>query len=150
MSVFYKYEIISQIRIFSVIVILGMTSCGLIQDIFYPFGTIDWHSNLEEAKKAENERPILLFFHSEFVCPYCQKVIKNILPNPSFVEKSKYFNCVHYNIEEAPEQVRQFQISAHPAFLVLDKDGNVLDKTVGYDLHQTLNLMERYIMDKDH
>ncbi len=143
-SVPHRHKILSSIKILGMLMILGMISCGLIRDIFYPFGTVDWYPNLEEAMKAEDDRPILLFFHSEFECPYCQKAIEKILPHPEFVEKSKHFRCVHYNIENAQDQVKRFKITSHPAFLILDKKGNVLEKVIGYDLHQTLVLLARH------
>ncbi|MFQ5647172.1 MAG: thioredoxin fold domain-containing protein [bacterium] len=129
-----------------ILLFLGMAGCGLIRDLFFPFGNIDWYSSLEKAMNAEGDRPILLFFHSEFECPYCQRVIAVILPNPEFVEKTRHFRCVHYNIHEADrELIRRYRINAHPAFLIVDGSGNVMDKLTGFNLKGTLALLERHI-----
>lgn len=141
---YFSRKKLSLIKVSGLIIVLGLVSCGMVRDIFYPYGKTDWYSSLDEALKDEGDRPVLLFFHSEFECPYCQKVIEKVLTDPQFVERSKHFRCVHYNVQENQDLVRRFRISGHPAFLVLDKNEKVIDKQIGYNLRETLALLGRH------
>ena len=89
----------------------------------------------EALEKAKKEKKQVFLDASTSWCTYCKKMDKEV-----FVQDTvgKYFNKhfinVKYDMEkgDGPELCKRYGIVSFPTFLVLDTDGNVQHKFVGY------------------
>lgn len=106
----------------------------------------DWHKNYDDAlakAKAEGKH-VLIEFHGSDWCPPCIKLNNEVLTQDAFKqladEELVLVDADFPRKSELPEGqrahnealARKFGIEAFPTVLILDADGQVLDKMVGF------------------
>lgn len=92
----------------------------------------------------KNEKPALLVFLSLNSCPWCDKLIKEILDQESFKESiSESFNLLKvYMTDVSWEEIsKKYHIDQVPMFVLIDKDGMELTRT-GYLLKTPQEMAE--------
>jgi len=112
------------------------------------FGQANWTTDYESslAKAKLEKKPVLLLFTGSDWCPPCQRLHKAIFDSKEFEEFSKDnlvlikadFPKRRYN-QISKEQkahnnalAQKYGIRGFPTTLILDTNGKVLDKKVGY------------------
>jgi thioredoxin-related protein len=86
-----------------------------------------------EKARAENKM-VFIDCYTEW-CGPCKRLAAEIFPQP---EVGKFFNANFVNLQidmekgEGVELAKRFKITAYPTMLMLDADGNVCHKVVGY------------------
>ncbi|MBK7095825.1 MAG: thioredoxin family protein [Saprospiraceae bacterium] len=106
--------------------------------------TLNYDNSLVTAKK--DHKPVLLLFTGSDWCPPCKMLEKNILASPEFEEyANKNLVLVKADFPRRPENQlsekqrshndnlnRKFGIRGFPTVLILDYEGNELNRVVGY------------------
>ena len=92
-------------------------------------------------KKAAKENKLAFVDCYTTWCGPCKLLAKNTFPDK---ELGAYFNQKFVSIQidmekgEGPDLQKKYDVSAYPTLLILDKDGNMLHKLMGYRDAQTL------------
>ncbi|MBE6368293.1 MAG: thioredoxin family protein [Lentisphaerae bacterium] len=117
-----------------------------------------WYTNLTEAmEKARQEKlPILVLATGSDWCPPCKRLEKEIFSKDAFY-KSAAGKVVLVKADfprrrpqtaaerkQAEAIARQFEVEAFPTVLLLNSDGKVLDKQVGYRRVAPQNYLESF------
>jgi len=92
-----------------------------------------WYYDLEEAKKAAqaSNRKIFVDFFATW-CGPCKKLDAEVLQTEQFKEYGKYFVFCKIDVDAQQGVAQHYGITAMPTQMVLDANGGVLGKTVGY------------------
>lgn len=92
-----------------------------------------WYTDLDEAKSvaAKSGRKIFVDFFATW-CGPCKKLAAEVFPTDEFKKLSKYFVFLRIDVDAQKSIASAYNIEAMPTQMVLDKDGAVLGKTVGY------------------
>lgn len=92
-----------------------------------------WYFDLDEAKAvaARTGKKIFVDFFATW-CGPCKRLAADVLDTESWKPYSKYFVFLRIDVDAQPAVSRAYNIEAMPTQMVLDKDGAVLGKTVGY------------------
>ncbi len=96
----------------------------------------------------EVDKPVLISFWAEW-CSWCVKMDNEVLSDKEVIDFVSE-NFVPVKIDsDLPENRRLlilYQITGHPSFVILDKDGKFLGKAIGYmpkDIF--LQFLEKYV-----
>jgi protein disulfide-isomerase len=106
---------------------------------------INWSTNYSASRQhaMTEDKPMLLYFTGSDWCPWCKKMDSEIMTAPEFEEalgNSFIFVKVDFprkkqQDEELKNQNKilknQFEISGYPKVVLLDSNGNMIDK-LGY------------------
>ena len=103
-----------------------------------PGTVIAWQTDLADARKqaAARNAPILLYFTADW-CGPCQRMRRTVYPRPD-VKRLLQSHYVPVKIDmtgqpPGPTRVaRRFAVRGYPTFLILDADGQLLSRHVGY------------------
>lgn len=92
-----------------------------------------WYFDLDEAKAvaARTGKKIFVDFFATW-CGPCKRLAADVLDTESWKPYGKYFVFCRIDVDAQPAVSRAYNIEAMPTQMVLDKDGGVLGKTVGY------------------
>jgi len=92
-----------------------------------------WYSSLEEAKKiaASTNKKIFVDFMAEW-CGPCKMLDKEVFQTEKFKKLSSKFVFLKIDVDKQPDVSKTYNIEAMPTQMVLNADGSVLKKTVGY------------------
>ncbi len=93
-----------------------------------------WYFDLSEAEAvaARTGKKIFVDFFATW-CGPCKMLAHDVLDTEAFTSRmSKHFVFCRIDVDAQPNISQQYGITAMPTQMVLDKDGNVLGKTVGY------------------
>ncbi len=106
----------------------------------------EWQTDLPKAQSlAKSEKKeVLLDFNGSDWCPPCKALRKNVLSSPQFQSYADT-NLVLVDVDfprhksqteeqkKANEQLAaKYNVEGFPTIIVLDQDGQVLDKSTGY------------------
>lgn len=93
----------------------------------------NWFYDLEEAKRVakKTNRKIFVDFMASW-CGPCKKLDAEVLQTDGFKAYAKYFVFLKIDVDEQPNVAKAYSITAMPTQMILDADGGILDKTVGY------------------
>ncbi|MFV0345301.1 MAG: thioredoxin family protein [Bacteroidales bacterium] len=117
-----------------IFMLLGLHVVLFAQNSGVEFREFDNFKDLIQVAQNEDKE---IFVNLHYVgCPHCVRMDKNVFPNN---EVGKLYNenfvCVSLDINTDSLGVffeREYTPLGYPAFLYFDKDGNLLQKTVGY------------------
>jgi thioredoxin-related protein len=94
-----------------------------------------WSSDYQGAleKAAQNDTYVVVFFHSEPLSVHDEGFIKNTLGNKLVQDTLKEANYVKLQLvpSENPELAEKYDVQTTPTFLLLDPQGEVLNREVG-------------------
>ncbi len=92
-----------------------------------------WYHDLEEAKKiaSATHRKIFVDFMATW-CGPCKMLAADVFGTPEFKKLSKYFVFLQIDVDAQKDVAKQYGITAMPTQMVLDANGDVVGKTVGY------------------
>ena len=82
------------------------------------------------AAKAQN-KPIFLYFSANWCAP-CKKMRLETIQNEKVKKVFKQFIVLTLDYDEKKKLADQFSVKELPAYFVLDDNGKVLQKAVGY------------------
>ncbi|MGB1037629.1 MAG: thioredoxin family protein [Bacteroidia bacterium] len=131
----------------SILVVFAVIACSTAKnsskeandtEITETSASIEWQSTksmshaLELAK--ESGKPILIDVSTDW-CGYCKKMKKNVYTDAAVISKvtSDYIPlALNGEKGEGIAFVKQHRISGYPTQIILDKDGKVINRHVGY------------------
>lgn len=92
-----------------------------------------WYTNLEEAKKiaAKTNRKIFVDFMATW-CGPCKMLEHDVLSTDGFKKMSNKIVFLQIDVDAQPSVSQAYGITAMPTQMVLNPDGTVVSKTVGY------------------
>jgi thiol-disulfide isomerase/thioredoxin len=92
-----------------------------------------WYTDLEEAKKvaARTNRKIFVDFMATW-CGPCKMLEHDVLSTEEFKKMSKQIVFVQIDVDQQRSVMQQYGVTAMPTQMVLNPDGSVVSKTVGY------------------
>lgn len=96
-------------------------------------GSDRWYSSLDEAKAIANKtgKKIFVDFMASW-CGPCKMLDAQVFSTDDFKKLSKSFVFLKIDVDEQKDVAQAYNIEAMPTQMVLDKDGGVLGKRVGY------------------
>ena len=104
---------------------------------------ISWRRDMDSARilQQELQKPVLIYW---FVPKndWCRKMEDIILFSPEVADLSQNFICVKINAAEEKELVAGYDIQAVPAIIIIDKQGEIVDRLLG--LRPRKQLIERW------
>lgn len=85
------------------------------------------------AKAKTEKKPVFIDFSTDW-CGWCRKLEKDTFSQASVAEVMKALINVHIDAEkgEGPELKRRFAVEGYPTLVVIDADGEEIDRIVGY------------------
>jgi thioredoxin-related protein len=122
--------------------LLALTFAGSALAVPPPGWTDDYTKALEKAKA--DKKSVLLDFTGSDWCPYCIKMMKDVLTQPKFKDFAKdnlvlveldfpHSKPIPAHIKIQNKQLeKQFEVRGFPTFILVDGDGNKLWEHVGY------------------
>lgn len=96
-----------------------------------------WEEDYQEAfRKAQTrDQPVLVYLYTDW-CGYCRRLEQTTFVDPSVIEAmSDRYVWLRLNAETDPEGERlrdRFSVRSYPTVLILDGDGEELDRVGGY------------------
>ncbi len=99
--------------------------------------SLEWHRESAEAflEARESQHPVLAFLYADW-CTYCRRMDSETFRNPAVIEEmGPHFAWLRLNAEtdtEGVELQRRFGVEGYPTILILDGDGNEIDRLSGY------------------
>lgn len=89
--------------------------------------TIDITADNYQTEIVNNDKPAILDFWATW-CPHCKRIAPTYAKLADEYDGTLTFGKI--DSDEEPGLTQKFDIEYLPTFVVLDKDGNVLDKVV--------------------
>jgi len=96
-------------------------------------GESAWGTDLTNALQQahEKQRPVLMQFTAPW-CPYCRMMEGKVFTNAAVEEALDQFERVAVNIDRNAELAASHGVRGIPAFVILDADGQEVNKTSGF------------------
>lgn len=89
--------------------------------------TIDITAENYQNEIVNNDKPAILDFWATW-CPHCKRIAPTYTKLADEYEGALTFGKI--DADEEPGLTQQFGVEYLPTFVVLDKDGNALDKVI--------------------
>jgi thioredoxin-like negative regulator of GroEL len=107
-----------------------------------------WLTSLDKAleqARAEN-KPVIVDLYTDW-CIYCKDLENKIFPAKEVAAELEKYVAVRINGDESKDIVFKFSVRGYPTILLLDKNGNFIDKITGLPDNTLLvtKLQEGYI-----
>lgn len=123
---------VSILSLVFIIVAMVIVSCGQKQ-VQEPLTEAPFFTTLEEGKQAASaDKPILVDFYTDW-CTWCKKLNSEVFTDSAVID---YFVnnvvLVKINAELDSATTKAYNVSGYPTLVLVDKDGNEIDRIVGY------------------
>ena len=85
-------------------------------------------------KQAAREKKFIVLDISASWCPHCQKMTRAVDPDKDFIEFSKsqiFMRFVFDTDSEGARLARKFRVNGYPTLIILDSNGDEVDRIVG-------------------
>ncbi len=119
--------------------------------LFFTFPILSetkWLTSLDQAllKAQEENKPVIVDLYTDW-CLYCKDLENKIFPAKEVATELQKFVAVRINGDESKDVVTKFSVRGYPTILLLDKNGNFIDKITGLPNNELLvtKLQEAYI-----
>ena len=107
-----------------------------------------WLTSLDKAllKAQEENKPVIIDLYTDW-CLYCKDLENKIFPAKDVALELEKFVAVRINGDESRDIVAKYSVRGYPTILLLDKNGNFIDKITGLPNNELLitKLQEAYI-----
>lgn len=107
-----------------------------------------WLNSLDKGitQAKEENKPILVDLYTDW-CIYCKDLENKIFPSKDVASELEKFVAVRINGDESREVVAKYSVRGYPTILLLDKNGNYIEKITGLPSNALLitKLQEAYI-----
>jgi thioredoxin-like negative regulator of GroEL len=107
-----------------------------------------WLTSLDKAlaKAQEENKPVIIDLYTDW-CLYCKDLENKIFPAKEVALELEKFVTVRINGDESRDIVTKYSVRGYPTILLLDKNGNFIDKITGLPNNELLvtKLQEAYI-----
>jgi thiol:disulfide interchange protein len=113
-------------------ILCGVSAVTIASKLWQPKEIVPWRTDFAAAREAarRDSKPMLLYFTASW-CGPCQEM-KHITWSDSAVEKKlRDYVPVKIDIDADTPTALQFGVEPIPAFVVLDKEGNIVKRTDG-------------------
>jgi thioredoxin-like negative regulator of GroEL len=98
---------------------------------------IAWHTEastaLDEAR--EEGTNVITFLYTDW-CSYCRQMEQTTFKDPLVIEEmASDYTWLRLNAEKDPDGIslrQEFDVNGYPTYLILDEDGNEVDRLQGY------------------
>lgn len=134
------------IPIFALIMILSIVSCGK-QRTEQPLTTAPFKATLAEAKAAaaDGNKAIVLDFYTDW-CTWCKRLDTVVMVDTSVIGFFKNeMVLLKVNAEQDTALAKQYFVSGYPTVVLTDKNGEEIDRIVGYlDAAEFLKTLRDY------
>ncbi|MCP5493502.1 MAG: thioredoxin fold domain-containing protein [Leptospiraceae bacterium] len=103
------------------------------------FSEIVWQNSMTRSLEIAKEKqlPIILDIYTDW-CYYCKILEANVFPSYEVKQELEKFVAVRLNAERFPTLMRKYNVRGFPTILILDKDGNLIDKITGLPSKQMI------------
>ena len=103
----------------------------------------EWYASIPQGVEGgEPGQPVFVFFSAPW-CRVCDRMKRDVLQEDAVIKALRPFTLVSVDIDKQPKTAESFQILAVPAFVVLDGEGSVRARSIGFTdadkLAQTLH-----------
>lgn len=95
---------------------------------------------------AEENKRVLVYIWSRY-CTFCARMEREVFPNETVRQTIfKYYVPVVIDIDSKREMAYKYGATLTPTFIFLDKNGNILGRSIGYkDASRFNSLLESYL-----
>ena len=114
-------------------ILLGVSAITVISKMTRAKEIVPWRTDLsaarEEAKR--DAKPLLLYFTASWCTP-CQEMKSQTWSDTSVEAKLRGYVPVKIDIDADQAMAQEYRIDGIPAFVLLDREGNVAKATSGF------------------
>lgn len=96
-------------------------------------GPLTWLNSYEQglALAKKEEKPVVLVLYADW-CHWCHKMFDEVFPDQSFASLKNDFIWVRVNSDRNPGYMERFGQEGFPLLVVLDKEGNEIERLSGF------------------
>lgn len=96
-------------------------------------GPLTWLNSYELglALAKKEEKPVVLVLYADW-CQWCHKMFDEVFPDQSFASLKNDFVWVRVNSDRNPGYMERFGQEGFPLLVVLDKEGNEIERLNGF------------------
>lgn len=95
--------------------------------------SIEWYRNFDNAIMLSKKlkRPVWIYWYAKD-SDWCKKIEEGVFFSPDVSDISQHFVCVKLDVEDWSALASQCEVMGAPLNIILDIDGNELDRILGY------------------
>ncbi len=112
---------------------LNVTVDSIIKASEFKGNEISWSEDhlkaIDNAKKRG--KPLVLILSREG-CPWCEKLFNETMEDPRVITLDKEFEWSKVNGEKYHELMDSYEMDSYPSIVILNKNGEVIEKIAGY------------------
>jgi thiol:disulfide interchange protein DsbD len=105
-----------------------------------PTSSLKWGTDLNQATQVakDTNKKIFVYFSSDW-CAYCTEMDEVTFQNPQVIEKlTQNYVLLKVNVDENAELSQKYQAYSLPTIVILDYNGNEINRIIGYQSPQQL------------
>jgi thiol-disulfide isomerase/thioredoxin len=114
-----------------------------------PAHAISWSYDLESALKRakDKQKPVMVDFYTDW-CGWCKKLDSTTYADTKVTGLAAKFICVKIDGDKNRETVTKYSISGYPTIFLLDPNGSVANRIVGYTGPEELAKAMKAVLDR--